>query len=406
MNKNLKHYKKNILLLLLGKIIFTLSIGWSIINIIYFKKIDISYNNIGLIFAFETILILIAAIPLAYYSDNYNRKNTIIIASITTFLSTIFLILFNNLYGAIIWAFFSGISYAATAGPFEAMLYENLKRLKRRHYFSDIYSHIHVLVILAGSASAFIYPLLLEKNILYPMYISSLLSLISLFIFSLLFFKPNKKSKNIKINHKYELFKQNMIALRKIKNIKILLWVVLFESIWLSGLWSYEEFLIQPFIEGNYSMKDYGIIFGTSMILQALLVKVFSLLLKKINTKIVFLSTIVITFVFTLFHTLFPKDIFIIILSISIILGTKNYVLILISDITNKVITKDFIRNTVFAIASTIATIVYAVYITIIGFSVDKLGVDNTLSYNNYFLLFVGIILIVYLFIILKNKSK
>jgi len=403
MKQTLKNYKKNIALLLLGKIAFSLSIGWAIINIIYFKKIGINYYDIGMIFAFETILILLASIPLAYYSDNYNRKHTILFASLTTFLSTIFLIIFNNIYGAIIWAFLSGLSYAATAGPFESMLYENLKSLKRRHFFSDIYSNSHILIILTGAISAFLYPLLLEKNILFPMYISAFFGLISLIIFSMLFFKRKIKKNQEKNNHSIKILNNIYIVLRKIKEMKILLWIIIFEAVWLSGLWVYEEIIIQPFIESNYNMADYAIIFGLAMILQAIFVKGFTLLTNKINIKYIFIFVLVLSSIFIHSHIYFKDNLIMITILISLVLSFKNYALILISDIINKMIKSDFIRNTVFSVSSTISTIIYAIYIAIIGYSIDKFNVDNTLIFNNYFLVITGLILSISLLKIYKK---
>jgi MFS family permease len=127
----LKQYKKNILLLLIIQAFASLSIGWAIINVIYFINLDITFSNIGLIFALETIFISRFSIPFGYWSDTRSRKTILIISSLFAILYSFILIIFQNYYGAILWAIFSGINYSAINGPYESLLYESLKKIKK-----------------------------------------------------------------------------------------------------------------------------------------------------------------------------------------------------------------------------------------------------------------------------------
>lgn len=395
MRKKLLKTKNNIRLLLFIKAISALAFGWSIVNVLYFTKNNISYTDIGYIFALETILIILSSLPFGFISDNISRKIVILTASISGLISMSILIMSPNIYGAYYWAIFSGISFAATTGSFESMFYENLKFIKKSNYFSNIYSYSYIIIAIIGSISAFLYPILFELNTQLPLFLGLLFSILMFFTSLFIYEERGKKIsiKNIK-QKKKTIFKYGKLAIFRIFQSNKLLWLASFDAFWLMGIWIYEELLVQPFLELNYTMLEYGIIFSIAMLIQAFLINFFIKIFKNINFNFKIIGVVLSTFIILYLSEYFQKNIFFITFLIGFILTLKNYILIIISDKTNKEIKRDYIRNTIFSYSATLSLLIYAIFLPIIGYLMEMYGITYTIFLNNFFFLIIGILLI------------
>jgi len=409
MRAKLETIKYNIIILFIIKAISAISIGWSIISILYFHNfLDINFANIGIVLGFESIIILLFSIPLGYISDNISRKLVIIISSIALTFSTLSFLIFQNIYAAFVWAIFSGISYAAADGGFETLFYEELRIVKKTHLYEGINGNATIAFVIFGASSYFIYPVIYALNPLYTIYFSLFFALLmSGFSFILRGdenFNIFKQSKN-KISYIFNISKSVKKSINILFGNKILLWIMAFDAFWVLNLFLIEEVLIQPFVKEFYSMTNYGIIFSLSMIGQAFLIH----FLIKFNRKFSFLvKNIIIFSIATLLLItmyLFHDFIFIITASLALLLALKNYVAIISSSKMNHLINEHDIRNTTISLMASFSGLVYTFLLIIAGWIMDKYDILNVFYKDILLFTFVGGVIIFALFIITRSKK-
>lgn len=403
MRKHLQKTRNNIIILLIIKGFTSLASGWVIINILFFNELGYNYFKISNLFSLESVIVIFSGLIVGFLSDSRSRKSILIAASMFQLFSVLILLIDYSIIGVIIWAIFSGLAFASSTGVYEALFYENLRTLKRTELYSSTLSLSYIIFVIIGAGSAFLYPFIFGIDSFYPIYISLFFSILAT-IFSL-FLYERRKSRVLTKGKGLRTFRNKLkLSIMKIRKSHILYWIMFFDAIWLMGLWLFEEFYSQPFIKLFYNMSEYGLIFGVSMLIQAVIIKYLDRYFIKERFYGAMLLSVSSAFVFTSLLLFFPQNMFIVIFSVSILFSLKNFVLIQLSHKTNDDIKRDGIRNMIISASASVSVLIYAIVLPIVGLIIEWIQIKNTLFYSNILFGVIGIIFMIWLrFAIMKK---
>lgn len=88
------------------------------------------FETIGLVFAFETLVSIVAEIPTGYFADRWGRKTSVVCGVFLLAIGTTFILFAQSFWWLFVGATFGSIGRAFVSGSLEALVYDSLKAQK------------------------------------------------------------------------------------------------------------------------------------------------------------------------------------------------------------------------------------------------------------------------------------
>lgn len=365
-------FEKNIKLLRWHSFFTDFSL-WEPLAIIYFSRITGSYT-LGLsIFSITMFSSAFFELPTGVFSDKYGRVKSLIFGAFSFLVCSIFYAIGLNYWFLFLGAIFQGLGRSFYSGNNDALLYDNLIKVKKTEDFAEhngrigFMSQIALAVagLLGGIVAYFSFPIL--------MWISIIPNIIC-------FILATKVSETQKISHQSEnIFSHIKIAVKNfISNVNLRL--ISLSDIINFGLgeaaWNFKS----AFIATIWPVWAIGIAQTLSNIGASLSFKFSGRILKKISA----LNILIFDFIFSEITVLIAL---IFVSIISPILMSINSLMYGVGQVAkNKLLQDEFTseqRATMGSLNSLAGSLVYSIFAIILGLFADKFGPKNALIFQS-----------------------
>ena len=225
------------------------------ISILYLQTFNISLTQIGLLFAIQTIIIIILNVPVGAFTDFIGKKWALFLGCILWSLG-LYVIGTGNIFQFFLFGFIlNGLSEVMFSGAYTSIIYDTLKAMDEEENFLKLNSKLifvnSFMLIFGNILGIFLYQL----NIRLPFLIFSVVILIS-GIFLAFMKEPFKFDKNfswknhikhIKNSFKYTLLNKRLrflILFSIVLSIPMLIFLELIEQVYLhlhEVSWDYSQ---------------------------------------------------------------------------------------------------------------------------------------------------------------------
>jgi MFS family permease len=245
---------------------------------LFFLAKNLSFGDIGILFAVFSLSGFLFEIPTGYVGDKYGRKLSVLIGLI---ILTVTAFIWTLLQSVLAFAIFAGVwmlGLAFISGSFEGYIYDYLKSKGKEDYYDTLLAKSGSTVYAAGAIGSIVGAFLFSLNVNYPYYLLSGL-FFTCFIVTL-FMDGDPKIKD-DAEEPLKIFS----GIKYIYSHKSILWMTLFVAL-LFGYFSYFRGSVdKPYILslGVFDVKWLGVFVAFSMIIQSLLISQFQKL--KTNMK-------------------------------------------------------------------------------------------------------------------------
>jgi MFS family permease len=255
---------KNICLYLIYQFLFGL---YPIIPImsLYFLAKNLSFGDIGILFAVFSLSGFLAEIPTGYIGDKYGRKYSVMIGlsilAVTAYIWTVLTTTFMFAIFTSIWM----IGLAFISGSFEGYIFDYLKSKKLENLYDKVLSISGTVMYFAGALGSIVGAYLFSINIYYPYYL--LAFLFSVCIGIVTFMDKDAVIEEAEFNEQLKIFS----GIKYIYQTKTVLWLALYVSL-LFGFFSYFRGSVdKPYILelGLFDVKWLGVFVAVSMLIQS-----------------------------------------------------------------------------------------------------------------------------------------
>ncbi len=255
---------KNICLYLIYQFLFGL---YPIIPImsLYFLAKNLSFGDIGILFAVFSISGFAFEIPTGYLGDKFGRKNSVmvglLILGITSFIWTFLSTTLSFAIFAAVWM----LGLAFISGSFEGYIYDYLKTTKRESIYDKLVSLSGTVSYLAGAIGSIIGAYIFSININYPYYLLGVLFIVCIGVVALML--PDTKQNDADFQDELHVFS----GMKQIIRNKSILWITLYVAL-LFGFFSFFRGSIdKPFILSLnlFDVKWLGVFVAISMLIQS-----------------------------------------------------------------------------------------------------------------------------------------
>ncbi|MDD3159723.1 MAG: MFS transporter [Candidatus ainarchaeum sp.] len=358
------------------------------IIIIYFLFNNLNYSEIALLASISAIIGLIFEIPAGAITDKYGKKTMMILIGICSFFMMFFYFIGTGLFEFIIASIFLGLWIAFESGTRDALLYDTLIELKRKDEYKKIYGKMILYSHIGNALILLPIPLLYSIDIKLPFLIGIVFSILTI-VFGFLIQEPKIETEK---DHKYI-----SSSIKEILTNKTIIFMLILMMISFASIFAYSEFkqplLVISGIEIIYFGVIYAIIRSLSGIGGILPHKLHNSTLKK-YTFCFGIILLIISFIFS------SSNIgHIIIFGILIISLTEGILRVSFYDKLNSKISSQN-RTTILSITSVLQQLYKAVFVLIMGFLADFIGLTQMFFPATIIL----IIAIGLTFIIFKNQ--
>lgn len=269
---------KNIRLYLIYGFLFGLYPIIPIMSLFFLAK-NLSYGDIGILFAVFSLTGFLFEIPTGYLGDKYGKKSSILaglgILTITAYVWTM-------LSSVLAFAVFAGVwmlGLACISGSFEGYIYDYLKSKKWEDKYDSLLAKNGTVIYAAGAIGSIGGAYLFSFNINYPYYLLSALFGICLLV---VFMMDNDVSlEDGAIEKQLKIFS----GLSYVYKHKQILWITLVVSL-LFGFFSYFRGSVdKPYILslGIFDVKWIGVFVAISMVIQSAFISQFDRLKHRIK---------------------------------------------------------------------------------------------------------------------------
>lgn len=188
------------------------------IAIIYFTKITGSYALGMSIFSIAMMSSAILEVPTGIFSDYIGRKNTVILGSIASVACVVLYAIGGSYWMLVFGALFEGLSRSFYSGNNEALLYDSLSDVGRRHEYHVYLGKTSSMFQVAGIASALIGGLIATWSFAYLMWLSVVPQIAGLFL-SFGIIEPQKRGGRGNI---YAHLKESIMLFFRNKKLRVL----------------------------------------------------------------------------------------------------------------------------------------------------------------------------------------
>lgn len=261
---------KNITLYLIYQFIFGLYPIIPIMSLFFLAK-NLSFGDIGILFAVFSLTGFLFEIPTGYFGDKYGRKYSVmlglVILAITAYIWTLLNVVF-------VFAIFAGVwmlGFAFISGSFEGYIYDYLKSKNKEELYDKLLAKSGTILYAAGAIGSIIGAYLFSFNINFPYYLLSFLFVLCLIVTS--FMDRDAVIPEGDGQDPLKVF-SGMSYIYKHKNI---LWLTLFVAL-LFGFFSYFRGSVdKPYILslGIFDVKWLGVFVAISLLIQSAFISQF-----------------------------------------------------------------------------------------------------------------------------------
>ncbi len=249
------HLKHNI-----NKVFIINGIRWFMllmpIIVLFFEQNGLSLTQIMLLPAIYSLTVAILEIPSGFFADTYGRKKSIILSTIFYSLGYLIFSFSNDFNIFIVAEILLGIGGSLISGSDSAIMYDTLLELNKENEYSKIEGKSYAIGNFSEAIAGLIASLLVVISIYLPVYIHTLLLILSIPIaFTLVEPKRSfKLSKNI--SSIFKIFKETFASNNK------LMWLIIYSAAMglatLSIAWFVQPFLIQI----DFPLIYYGLLWA------------------------------------------------------------------------------------------------------------------------------------------------
>ncbi len=376
MFKNSKYLSNYILPILLFSII------WGAIEFllpIFLSQAKMSVTFISILFAIISILSITLDIPIGKLSDIIGRKKLILYSMIVSAIALFILYKFTSTFAFVLSAILIGVAYGLNWSPLLAFVGDKTKEFNQGRVFGTYFS----LESFGEAVSPLILVLVIYyTNLRFPFLLLTFLALFSVLMFSRIKETLKKRIYNAKKNYKYFSFNSCLILIKKSTHLNLF---ILASGFFTAFFWQ-SVWFSQPLI-GFYedSILNAALIVATFSLPTILLSKFLGYLIDKIESKKIYvysiISVIISFLLFYLIPSIVAKIILIFIAAIGV-LGIKLTINVLVVRLF-----KSEHRGEFFGILETIKDIAYAITPLFIGISYKLIGLDGIFIANSAFAL-------------------
>ncbi len=166
---------------------------------LYFEKSLFSITNVAIIFAVESICIVLFEIPTGAIADLFGRKKSIILAHIFVLVSLVFLSIGGSMTIFILYAILNAFARSLTSGTYSAFVYDTLKEERKEKHFKKIFGTLLAFWPLGASIGSIIGGYLANISLSLPV-LATFIPIFVAFILTLFLKEPNyekEEHKNI-----------------------------------------------------------------------------------------------------------------------------------------------------------------------------------------------------------------
>jgi MFS family permease len=269
---------RNIFLYILYTFLFGLYPIIPIMSLFFLAK-QLSFGDIGILYAVFSISGFIFEIPTGYLGDKFGRKNSVMVGlailGITSFVWT-------TLSGTIMFAIFAAIwmlGLAFISGSFDGYIYDYLKSKKQESSYDKLISFGGTTSYFAGAIGSIIGAYIFSININYPYFLLGILFFLCIFVVMMM--RPDTKILDAEFKDELKVFS----GMKYIVSNKSVLWITLYIAL-LFGFFSYFRSSIdKPFILSLelFDVKWLGVFVAASMFIQSIFMSQFAKIKEKIG---------------------------------------------------------------------------------------------------------------------------
>lgn len=368
--------------------------------VVYFRYLEFSMTQIGIIMAVFPLAMVLFEVPTGAVADLFGRKFSVILGIILSGITYLAIYFTKDYYGLIALFIALGFSTTLTSGSYEAWIVDHLKDKKKnkliKNYFIHRYSITNIGLLISGVIGA-----LVVLN--FGLRTTILVSSIGLFLSALILFWVKENYKPVKytgiINSYKRTIKQIKDSLKYAYYHKIVFYIILC-TIFINIAYSFAgTFSWVPLLQEAGLKEHY---FGYLWSLTALSGIIAPILVKKYvknDSRALTYSYILEILYFILLIPMFG-------LEILVIFYITKFVFL---DFQNPIwhyYMQRYIpskkRATVTSIDSMISGLTFAIFLALAGFLIDKVGSKITILIGGIFLLPT----IYFLFKIRRNEKS
>lgn len=127
---------------------------------IYFVNVSgLSLGEVGIVGAFVALVKVASEVPTGYFSDEFSRKYSIVLAGVLAVIGNLVFIFFQNFAGVFIGTFFETMAYAFLSGTVQALAHDSLTVLGRENEYSKYSSRVQSISLVANAVLVAVTPL-------------------------------------------------------------------------------------------------------------------------------------------------------------------------------------------------------------------------------------------------------
>lgn len=123
---------------------------------LYFEKSLFSVTNVAIIFAVESLCIVLFEIPTGAIADLFGRKKSIILAHIFVLAALVFLSIGGSMTIFVLYAILNAFARSLTSGTYSAFVYDTLKDENKETHFKKVFGTLLAFWPLGASVGSII----------------------------------------------------------------------------------------------------------------------------------------------------------------------------------------------------------------------------------------------------------
>ena len=359
------------------------------ILVLFWKENGLSLTQIMLLQSIFAILSVVLEIPTGYYADMRTRKESLVLASVSSFLGVLTYSLGENFMHFLIGELFFALAIALSSGTLSAFLFDTLEDLGETVQFKSIWGNALFYSMLGLGIANIIGGLLAEIGLRYAVY-ASVPFLFALIPLSLSLTEPNRHKLVISKGYTSELI--SIIKYQILKNQK-LKWIIIYSGIVFafnqSALWLYQPYFQKTGLEVAY----FGFVFGGFQLVAGISSKYAYRVENWLGKKASLASLI---FLVSLSYFLMEHFVYLFSFSFCFIQQfVRGFKKVVVDDFINQVSSSET-RATLLSAESFFARLVYAIILPFIGWSADAYGLLEAIFHLAITSLTCGVILLLY----------
>jgi MFS family permease len=341
---------------------------YSVLAVIYFYQITHSYALALSLFSVAQISQGLFEIPLGYYSDKYGRSNCLRAGAMASLMAVICYAIGGNYWILLVGSIVDGISFAASSGNNDALLYETLQEEGKSDHYHHEFGKMNSWLELSGFVGVFVGSLVATRSLNW-LFVISIFPRVVAMIISFGFCDPRTVKDSTKsVRHH---FRDSWLMYKN--NLKVRLLSITEVIGYIGGVtWNFQSVFYNLFLPTWATGMVMSVNFFTSFVS----FRISGRLIQKYEAMKVLFYTEIYSRIITLLAFIFPT-----VASpfmIAIASSTYGPSVVAKSTILQNEFTNEQ-RATMTSINSFVGNVLYSITAVIVGMAADRFGVARSL---------------------------